>query len=150
MPCCDVRLVAEKPRLVVPVEELATIGDLLRVERLNRNLTQREVAEAWGVSMWSILLWEANRVSPTIRHRRKIYTFLGYDPSPRPKSLGGRIISARRRLGITQEELAKRLEVSPCSVSRWERDEGRPISKLRAGLVVLLEDAEAMEWEPRD
>lgn len=42
------------------------------------------------------------------------------------KTMGGYLAALRRANGMTQRELAERLNVSDKSVSRWERDEGAP------------------------
>ena len=42
------------------------------------------------------------------------------------KTMGSFLAALRRASGMTQKELAERLNVSDKSVSRWERDEGAP------------------------
>lgn len=42
------------------------------------------------------------------------------------KTIGGFIATLRRANGMTQKELAERLNVSDKTVSRWERDDGTP------------------------
>jgi len=42
------------------------------------------------------------------------------------KSIGRFIAALRKANGMTQKELAEKLNVSDKSVSRWERDEGAP------------------------
>ena len=42
------------------------------------------------------------------------------------KTLGGFIAALRKAAGMTQKDLAEKLNVSDKSVSRWERDEGAP------------------------
>ena len=42
------------------------------------------------------------------------------------KSIGGFIAALRKANGMTQKDLAERLNVSDKTVSRWERDEGSP------------------------
>lgn len=40
------------------------------------------------------------------------------------KTIGGLIAALRRASGMTQKDLAERLNVSDKTVSRWERDDG--------------------------
>ena len=42
------------------------------------------------------------------------------------KTIGGFISALRKANGMTQKELAERLNVSDKTVSRWERDDGAP------------------------
>ena len=42
------------------------------------------------------------------------------------KTIGGFIATLRKANGMTQKELAERLNVSDKTVSRWERDDGTP------------------------
>ena len=42
------------------------------------------------------------------------------------KTIGGFIAALRKANGMTQRELAERLNVSDKTVSRWERDDGAP------------------------
>ena len=42
------------------------------------------------------------------------------------KTIGGFISALRKANGMTQKELANRLNVSDKTVSRWERDDGAP------------------------
>ena len=54
---------------------------------------------------------------------------------------GRELLRIRKRLGLTQVALAKRLAVSPNTVARWERDEVR-IREPMAKLIRLLEQTE--------
>ena len=42
------------------------------------------------------------------------------------KTIGGLIAALRKANGMTQKELAERLNVSDKTISRWERDDGAP------------------------
>ena len=42
------------------------------------------------------------------------------------KTIGGFIAALRKANGMTQKDLAERLNVSDKTVSRWERDDGAP------------------------
>ena len=41
-------------------------------------------------------------------------------------TLGDRLYKARKQAGLTQHDMAERMEVSRASVSNWENDEHRP------------------------
>jgi len=53
----------------------------------------------------------------------------GFDPEPQPETLAKRLTYARRRLGLTQEDLAEKLDVGPGTILRWEKGEGVPPAK---------------------
>jgi transcriptional regulator with XRE-family HTH domain len=67
-------------------------------------------------------------------------------------TLGQRIRSRRRSLFITQDALAKAVDVSQSAVGQWERDETIPALRHRAALAgalatfphVLFDDVEAV------
>lgn len=41
-------------------------------------------------------------------------------------TLGSRVLSRRKELGLTQREAAKRTQVAHVTISQWERDETQP------------------------
>ena len=50
----------------------------------------------------------------------RIIAFLGYSPYDTESGpLGKRIVACRRAKGLTQKELARRLDVDPSTVGRW-------------------------------
>lgn len=57
-----------------------TLGDHLRRVRVDRKLTNVQVAHLLGVSYQTIEKWEHNRVAIGPSSRRKVVTFIGYDP----------------------------------------------------------------------
>jgi transcriptional regulator with XRE-family HTH domain len=67
---------AEKPKDYRYPHEIKTIGDRLRVKRLEKGLIQREVAQVIGVSEDTICYWEKGRVSPSPMNVRKIERLL--------------------------------------------------------------------------
>ena len=93
---------------------------------------QAEVGRRLAVHKGSVQNWERGVGVPGIRLLPAIIEFLGYDPEPEPKSLPERIAYARRRLGFTQEDMARALEVNPVTVWSWESGRTEPSgSKLR-------------------
>ena len=103
--------------------ELNTVGDHIRLRRLDLKMLQREVAEQIGVCEPSVITWEANTVSPGTECMPAIIVFLGYNPLPEPKSWGERLVRHRTSVGMTQVEAAKRLGVDAGTLARWERGE---------------------------
>ena len=63
-----------------------------------------------------------------------------------PKEVGRRLAAARQRKHWTQLEFALKIEVSPASVSRWERGYLPPVRELmRIAEVLGIEPAELVE-----
>ena len=60
--------------------ELNTLGDHLRKTRLDRGLSQSDVAEILKVAADTITGWELNRHQPSIKLAKAIIAFLGYIP----------------------------------------------------------------------
>lgn len=54
------------------------------------------------------------------------------------EDIGARIREARTRLGMTQNDIAGSLQVSPQAVSKWERGENAPDIVLLPALAILL------------
>jgi transcriptional regulator with XRE-family HTH domain len=113
---------APKPRPGYPADP-QTLAEHLRKRRLDLSQTQGEAACAVGVSKKTYEYWEQGRTKEVaVRYLPAVITFLSYDPTPKASGgLGERIRAARRRLGISQEELAARLGLDPSTVIAWER-----------------------------
>src|SRR5262249_16941851 len=118
-PLCRVTLRGQTPRPGYP-EEPVTIGQHLKRRRLDLGLRQKDVAEQLGVNQKTYENWEQEKYEPEGRFFPAIIRFLGYDPSPAPVSMPDRIRAARRRAGISQRELARRLGLDPATVWAWE------------------------------
>ena len=54
-------------------------------------------------------------------------------------SMGNRIKETRKKLGLTQEELAEKLEITPCYVGEIERDVKMPSLELFIKIVNVLD-----------
>jgi transcriptional regulator with XRE-family HTH domain len=55
------------------------------------------------------------------------------------ESFGNRLSDLRKKKGWTQEELAKKLNVSPQAVSKWEKDVSLPDVGLLASIASILD-----------
>jgi transcriptional regulator with XRE-family HTH domain len=118
-PFCHVTLRGRKPREGYP-EEPSTIGEHLRKRRLDLGLRQKDAARAIGANFKTYENWEQEKYEPEVRFWPGMIRFLGYDPSPEPKTLGERIQATRYRQGISQRELARRLGIDPSTITAWE------------------------------
>jgi len=68
----------------------------------------------------------------------KIIDFLGYDPFPKPVTLGERIVAARRRLGLSRKHLAQRIGVDAGTLMGWETGQWGPTRGTQAKLDAFL------------
>jgi DNA-binding XRE family transcriptional regulator len=113
------------------------LGEHLRKKRHELGLYQKDVAKKLGVNPWALIGWETDWKKTTVRFMPRILKFLGYNPFPDPCTLGGRLLAARRRLGLSQKEMARKLGVDegtvrlietgrrgPAKIS-WPRSNGR-------------------------
>jgi hypothetical protein len=63
--------------------------------------------------------WEKGRTEPLATQLRPVVAFLGYDPTPEPQTLAGRIEAKRRILGVTFEQVADYLGWDAGILSRY-------------------------------
>ena len=119
-PFMNVLISVPKPPLEGYPEQLETIGNHIRKKRMDDGLYQREVAEIIGVSAAVVELWEIRGHEPDPKSWPGVIAFLGYDPCPKPITPAEKIKAARRLLGLTQKELAKRLIADAGAIVRWE------------------------------
>jgi transcriptional regulator with XRE-family HTH domain len=126
----------QKPREGYP-EEPRTVGEHLKRRRFDLGLRQKDVAREVGANFKTYENWERGRTEPEVRFFPAVIRFLGYDPSPVPVSLPDRIRAARRRKGISQLELARRLGLDPTTVQAWE---GGTVRRPYPRLVRLFEN----------
>ncbi len=89
-------------------------------------LYQKDAAALLRVNQWTLIGWEKGRKDPPIRFWPRVIKFLGYDPHGEPRTLAERLLTARRRLGVTQEEAAKLASVDEESFRLWELGKRKP------------------------
>jgi len=75
-----ITLRAKKPVNPAYPAELNTLGDHLRKTRLDRGLSQSEIARILNVATDTVTGWEVNRYQPSLRLAKAIIAFLGYIP----------------------------------------------------------------------
>ncbi|MBI4519500.1 MAG: transcriptional regulator [Gemmatimonadetes bacterium] len=112
--------------------------DHLRKRRLDLGLLQRDVAGRLGVDNATVTNWELGQAAPALRWLPGIIRFLGYDPRPRPKSIGQALKHYRHGQGLSQQELAVRLRVDPGTLARWERAARTPTGEYLMGAQAIL------------
>ncbi|MBI4485001.1 MAG: helix-turn-helix transcriptional regulator [Acidobacteria bacterium] len=121
MPCCHVHLRGQTPPPPGYPTELRTLGDHLRRRRLDLGLLQREVAEQIGVDITTITNCELGHTTPALCWLPQVIRLLGYDPQPEAESIGHALKRYRRELGMSQKNLAARINVDPSTLAKWER-----------------------------
>ena len=125
MPYCKARITASWKPSSYP-KTLNHIGDHLRARRLDLGLQQRDVALRLGVHAASIQNWESGRTMAVLKLLPKVIEFLGYDPRPKPGTIGESIKLWRTARGLSQEEMARRLGLDPSTLGRWESGRREP------------------------
>jgi len=81
-----------------------------------------EAAEQIGADVFSLINWERGKTEPAIRFWPSIISFLGYDPSPLPVTLGEHIQAERRRRGCGLALLAREYGFDPGTLALIEAD----------------------------
>jgi len=118
-----------------------TFGERLRQVRELEGLTQVEMAEALNISQPAYVEWEKGRTQPTpdkfplIAKVLNISTDYLLQGAPNEnrlvnfqgKTLGERLVFLRKNAGLTQAEVADRLQVGQNSYSNWENGVRTPI-----------------------
>lgn len=108
MHSCQIQLKGKKPENPAYPTEMNTLGDHLRKVRLNRGLSQHDVAKILEVTTDTVTYWENNRNQPTAKFAKAIIEFLRYIPfSLDGCSIGKQLYYARLVTGKTQQEVAK-------------------------------------------
>lgn len=120
MPFCEggpLTVKALKPK--DHAEHPQSLGEHLRKRRKELGLPQREVAAQMGVAIETLIDWEKDRTKPAAAQFRPVIAFLGYDPSPEPKTLAERVEAKCRSLGATLDQVAQYLGWDEGSLRRY-------------------------------
>lgn len=112
--------------------EFNTLGDHLRKVRLDRGLSQPDVAKILKVSTDMVTCWELNRNQPTAKFAKAIIDFLDYIPFKVDDcSIGKQLYYARLITGKTQKQVAKIIGCDTSNMRRIELDQRVPQDKTR-------------------
>ena len=125
---CQIQLKGIKPSNPAYPKELKTLGDHLRKVRLDRELSQPEVARMFNVTPDTVTGWELNRHEPPARLAMRIIAFLGFCPyqgkSPRKELKYARLIT-----GKTQREVAEMIGCDASNLRYIELGTRKPTPK---------------------
>ncbi|MEO6244762.1 MAG: helix-turn-helix transcriptional regulator, partial [Opitutaceae bacterium] len=110
---------------------------------MDLHLFQKDAARQIGAGMQALINWEKGRSEPEVRFIPGIIAFLGYDPRPKPGTLGERLIAFRVAKGWARPRLAKDLRVDPSTLARWETGKRRPWGAYVGRVTELLRDGVA-------
>ena len=118
-----------------------TLGEHLKKRRRELGLLQREAAERMGIQRDTYVNWEKDKTRPVASQFRPVVAFLGYDPTPAPETLSGRLKAKRRELGVTFAQVARYLAWDPGTLTRYLNGTRR-MSPARAALLEAFLAAE--------
>ena len=139
---CQIQLRGKKPTNPAYPAELKTLGDHLRKVRLDRGLSQPNVADVLKVSTDMVTCWELNRNQPTAKFAKVIIDFLGYLPFKSDgHSFGKKLYFARLITGKTQKLIAKELGCDESNLRHIELNRRTPHGKTKEKIQVYILDA---------
>lgn len=112
------------PRPTLKVLKTNELGEAILKRRVELGWLQRDLADALGVCVESVVGWEKRARLPMARQLPLLIQWLGFNPLPSADTFGGTVRERRRSLGMTQESLAKVLSLDPATIATVERNKG--------------------------
>ncbi|MDP2377071.1 XRE family transcriptional regulator [Reyranella sp.] len=100
-------------------EDPKTLGEHLKKRRRELGLLQREAAKRMGILTVTYLNWEKGHTEPVASQFRPVIAFLGYDPSPTPRTFAERLEAKRRATGVTFGQVAEHLGWDEGTLTRY-------------------------------
>lgn len=125
MHSCQIQLKGIKPSNPAYPTDLNTLGDHLRKVRLDRGLSQPEVAKILKVATDTVTGWELNRHEPPARLAKAIIAFLGFCPL-QAQSPERQLYVARLITGKTQREVAEMIGCDASNLRYVELGKRKP------------------------
>jgi DNA-binding XRE family transcriptional regulator len=83
--------------------------------------------------------WENDHCELSMRQWPGIVAFLGYDPNPESKTMGGQLLAHPRRHGLTRKALARQLGAGEATLWRWEAGQRKPERESHVRAIRLIE-----------
>ena len=126
------RFTIEKPTYKDYPTELTTLGDHLRKVRLDKGMSQPEVAKTLEVTTDTVTNWELNRNVPTAKFAKRILEFMEYVPNEwRDAPFHKRLFYSRMITGKTQRQVASEIGLDLSTIQFAERSKRNTIHKTR-------------------
>ena len=127
---------------------LEHVGHHILKRRLDLGLREKEAARRLGVHPGGLENWEHGRTKPADRLMPAVIRFLGYNPSPAPRTMGERVAYERIARGWSRRRLASKAFVDEATVRRIEKDTPRlacrPVLAVLTALEIAAETSTAM------
>lgn len=141
---------ATRPKPGYP-KTLKSLGDHLKVRRLDLGLTQKEAAVRLAVDPDTVRDWEIGRSSIEVRSYPAVIEFLGYNPLPKAMTPGESIRHERMTRGWSRRKLALVARVDEATVRRLEENRRSMARKSIAAVLDTLgkPECERRSTEPR-
>jgi transcriptional regulator with XRE-family HTH domain len=115
-----------------------TLGQHLKKRRLELGLLQHDLRQRFKLEKETYANWEKDRCYPAMKHWPGIIAFLGYDPNPVPVTIGERLLSYRRKQGMSRKALAAKLGADEGTVWRWECGSRVPVAQSHLEAIKIL------------
>lgn len=105
-------------------QEIITVGDEFKQARLERKLTQHQIAKQLNVNKNFVYELENNKRELTIFALHKVYLFLAYIPKNlkiNKTTLQGKLYCYRIKNNLTYSNLAKQIKLDKSTLSNFEK-----------------------------
>ncbi len=129
-PILPLHLTSLKPKHFRYPKAIITVGDELRKVRMDRKLTQHQVAKMIKVNRNFVYEMELGHHTNTIFALHKVYLLFGFIPKTlkvNESTLRGKIFAHRIVNGLTYNSIANKIGVDKSTIARFER--GKVIKK---------------------